>query len=81
VARFKKIEKSLYRTAVSTHNQNFRILAELESAYKSGTFGGVLCPPIEVGGSNFKKLKKAPYRMVVQTYSQNFSTLAQLNRI
>ena len=31
VARFKKIEKSLYRTVVSTHTQNFSILAELES--------------------------------------------------
>ena len=31
VARFKKIEKSLYRTMVSTHSQNFSILAELES--------------------------------------------------
>ena len=31
VARFQKIEKSLYRTVVSTHSQNFSILAELES--------------------------------------------------
>ena len=28
---FKKIEKSLYKTMVSTHSQNFSILAELES--------------------------------------------------
>ena len=31
VAWFKKIEKSLYRTVVSTHSQNFSILAELKS--------------------------------------------------
>ena len=31
VARFQKIEKSLYKTVVSTHSQNFSILAELES--------------------------------------------------
>ena len=31
VAQFKKIEKSLYRTVVSTHTQNFSILAESES--------------------------------------------------
>ena len=31
VAGFQKIEKFLYRTAVSTHSQNFSILAELES--------------------------------------------------
>ena len=31
VDRFKKSEKSLYRTMVSTHSQNFSILAELES--------------------------------------------------
>ena len=53
VARFKNIEKFLYRTAVSTHSQNFSILAELESVLKSGIFGGVLDPPIRGGGSNF----------------------------
>ena len=30
VARFQKIEKSLYKTMVSTHSQNFSVLAELE---------------------------------------------------
>ena len=30
VARFQKIEKSLYKTVLSTHSQNFSILAELE---------------------------------------------------
>ena len=38
VARFQKIEKSLCRTMVSTHSQNFTILAELESVLKLGTF-------------------------------------------
>ena len=66
---------------VSTHSQNFSILAELESAYKSGTFGGVLSPPIGDGGSNFKNLKKASYKIVVWTYSQNFSTLGQLEGV
>ena len=31
VTRFQKTEKSLDRTVVSTHSQNFSILAELES--------------------------------------------------
>ena len=39
--RFKKNEKSLYRTMISTHSQNFSNLAELESVLKSGSFGGV----------------------------------------
>ena len=55
----KKIKKSLYRTVVSTHSQNFSILAELESVKKSGIFNGVLGPPIGGGRSNFKKLKKS----------------------
>ena len=45
VARFQKIKKSLYKTVVSTLSQNFSILAELESVYKLGTFGGVSAPP------------------------------------
>ena len=55
-ARFKK---SLHRTVISTHSQKFSILAELESVYKSGTFCGVLGPPIGDGGSNFKNLKNS----------------------
>ena len=31
VARFQKIEKSLHITVVSSHSENFSILAELES--------------------------------------------------
>ena len=81
VARFLKIEKSLYRTVISTHDQNLSILAELKSVQKSGTFGGVLGPRKGSGGSNFKNLKETPYRMVIRTYSQNFSTLAQLESV
>ena len=43
---------------VSTHNENFNIPAQLESVYKSGTFGGNLDPPREGGGPDFKNLKK-----------------------
>ena len=64
-AEWPDFKKSLYRTMVSTHSQNFSILAELKSVLKSGTFGGVLGPPIGDGGSNFKILKKASYRIVV----------------
>ena len=50
MGRFQKIEKFLYKTVVSTHSQNFSILAELESVQKSGSFGGVLGPS-RVGAS------------------------------
>ena len=78
---FKKIEKSLYRTVVSTRSRNFSILAELETILKLGSFWGVLGPPLGDGWSNFKNLKKAPYRMLIRTYSQNFSNLAQLKSV
>ena len=34
--RFQKFEKASYRTVVSTHTENFSILALLESVEKSG---------------------------------------------
>ena len=54
------IEKSLHRTVVSTHSQNFSILAELEMFNNRGLLGGVLDPSRVGGGPDFKNLRK-PY--------------------
>ena len=72
VARFQEIEKSLHITVAPSHSENFSILAELESVYKSGSFGEVLGPS-RVGGKPAFKI--AIYRTVVQTHTENFSTL------
>ena len=40
--RFQKFEKSSYRTVVSSHTENFSILAQLESVEKSGELNRLL---------------------------------------
>ena len=81
MARNQKIEKFLHRTVVSTHSQNFSIVAELEFFFKLGSFGGVLGPSKVGGRPDFKNLKKTIYRTVVRTHTTNFSTLALLGCI
>ena len=56
--RLQKFEKVSSRTVVPTHTENFSILAQLESVYKSGELirllVGVLSPPRGSGWPNFK---------------------------
>ena len=59
----------------------FSILAELESVYKSGTFGGVSGPSRVGRVARFKKIEKSLYRTMVSTHSQSFSILAELESV
>ena len=81
---FHKIEKDSYRTVVSTQNENFSIIALLDSVQKSWELNRLLGGfrfPKGWTGVRFQKIEKSPHRTVVRTRSKNISTLTQLENV